>query len=56
MTKTPQLSIIKHSLGWRVASASTPGAGIVKLTFPLVPLLACMAYSPHENATTNHAV
>jgi hypothetical protein len=26
MTHTPQVSIRKHGSGWRVASASTPGA------------------------------
>jgi hypothetical protein len=26
MTRTPQVSMVKHREGWRVASASTPGA------------------------------
>jgi hypothetical protein len=26
MTKTPQISIVRHGAGWRVASASIPGA------------------------------
>jgi hypothetical protein len=30
--------------------------GVVKLTLVLAQLLACMAYSPHERATTNHPV